>query len=59
MTKAELKPVMTTQEVAKTLGLSSKEVRRLEERGVIKRLRGTKNPIKFSGHQIDQWLKGE
>jgi DNA-binding Lrp family transcriptional regulator len=54
-----LKPIMTTREVAQALGLAEQEVRRLEAEGILKRLRGFSCPMKFSGHQILEWLKGE
>ena len=56
---ANIKPIMTTREVAQALGLAAQEVRRLEAEGVLKRLRVFNCPMKFSGHQILEWLKGE
>ena len=56
---ANLKPIMTTREVAAALGLAEKEVRRLAATGTFKRLRGCDKPMKFAGHAISQWLNGE
>ncbi|MDF3128711.1 type IV toxin-antitoxin system AbiEi family antitoxin domain-containing protein [Kiritimatiellaeota bacterium B1221] len=56
---SNLKPVMTTAEVSKAIGLSEYDIRKLEKEGVLKRLRGTRCPIKFSGEQIYKWLKGD
>ena len=54
----ELKPVMTTAEVAAAVGVSSKVILRHERQGTLRRLRGSHKPMRFAGHVVHQWLNG-
>lgn len=56
-TAATFPPVMTTAQAADYLGLEESAVRRLAERGHLRRLRGFKKPFKFSRIEIDRYLK--
>lgn len=51
------KPIMTTKEVAELLGLSMKEVRRLQAEGHLKSLKGFRNPLKFNRSKIVEYLE--
>jgi len=55
----ELKTIMTTAEVASALGASPKAIRRLAHEGILKNLRGTRSPMKFSGVKVREWLEGQ
>ncbi|GEM_PF-4036206 len=54
--KNKLKPSMTTAEVAEALGMTKREVLCLESRGCLKRLRGSRRPVRFAGEQIFEWV---
>ena len=54
-----LKPTMTTQEVADYLGISSDAVIRLKDKRVLPSLRGFRQPFRFSGYQIEDYLRGK
>ena len=54
-----LPPLMTTREVAQALELDPREVNRLANEGILKPVRGFRNPMKFYRETVQNWLNGE
>lgn len=51
------KPILTTAEAARYLGISVRELKRLMVAGHIRRLRGFHKPFRFSVCELDRYLK--
>lgn len=51
------KPILTTAEAARYLGIQVRELKRLLVAGHIRRLRGFHKPFKFSKYELDRYLQ--
>lgn len=51
------KQILTTAEAAEFLTIPQRELKRLMERGHIRRLRGYHKPFKFSRQELERYLR--
>jgi excisionase family DNA binding protein len=58
-TPERAKPIMTTKEVSEYLGITIKEVIRLQDEGSLKSLKSFRNPLKFCREKVEEFLKKE